>query len=319
MTVRKRPEIVDAYVSPVATGDPIGETRVRIGEEITIVAQGTLADRLYVRLGTLEPIRVSPAGRRAHPHRRTGCAVSRRPRPSGAAADSACRATAARTARSAAHRHASGRGCRRRARARNGDRRIAALSSEFLAVATEPACHWGDSRRPEMLATILRVTGDRLWHAGARSVEVIVGDAAIPVRPPDRSLIPGPLPTPTAVEVPISAATGASRYLGDALSGRSAGRRRAQPRSWRDFHVGAIASCRARRRRTSNKLRRDASCPGSDAISKSSVSASPGSARWLADPKRGAGVQRPPIRMLVRACARASHRPPSTDCLRCSG
>ncbi len=51
MTVRKRPEILDAYVSPVASGDPLGETRVRIGEEITIVAQGALADRLYVRLG----------------------------------------------------------------------------------------------------------------------------------------------------------------------------------------------------------------------------------------------------------------------------
>ena len=62
MTVRKRPEIVDAYVSPVAPGDPIGERRVRIGEEITIVSQAALADQLYVRLGSLEPIRVSAPG-----------------------------------------------------------------------------------------------------------------------------------------------------------------------------------------------------------------------------------------------------------------
>ena len=62
MTVRKRPEIVDAYVSPVAPGDPIGERRVRIGEEITIVSEAALADQLYVRLGSLEPIRVSAPG-----------------------------------------------------------------------------------------------------------------------------------------------------------------------------------------------------------------------------------------------------------------
>ena len=62
VTVRKRPEIVDAFVSPAAPGDPIGETRVRIGEEISVVSQGAMADRIYVRLGSLEPIRVSPAG-----------------------------------------------------------------------------------------------------------------------------------------------------------------------------------------------------------------------------------------------------------------
>ncbi|MGO4836063.1 DUF4255 domain-containing protein, partial [Rhizobiaceae sp. 2RAB30] len=59
MTVRRRPEILDAYVTPAPNG-PIGEIRARIGEEITILSQGALADRLYVRLGTLEPIRVSP-------------------------------------------------------------------------------------------------------------------------------------------------------------------------------------------------------------------------------------------------------------------
>ncbi|MGH6842996.1 MAG: DUF4255 domain-containing protein, partial [Methylocella sp.] len=62
MTVRRRPEIVDAYVSPAALTDPIGETRVRVGDEITIVSEGTLADRLYVRLGSLDPIRVPPQG-----------------------------------------------------------------------------------------------------------------------------------------------------------------------------------------------------------------------------------------------------------------
>ena len=53
---------------------------------------------------------------------------------------------------------------------------------------------------------MLRVTGKRLWHRGARGVEVIVGDAAIPVRLPEPG-DPWAAPTPTAVEVPISLAT----------------------------------------------------------------------------------------------------------------
>ena len=104
MTVRKRPEIVDAYVSPIAPGDPIGETRVRIGEEITIISRGALADRLYVRLGSLEPIRVSPPG-----DGRVRIVVPDAQYPAdldhpSAAADSARRAAAGRAARGAAHR-----------------------------------------------------------------------------------------------------------------------------------------------------------------------------------------------------------------------
>ncbi|MGO4841573.1 DUF4255 domain-containing protein, partial [Rhizobiaceae sp. 2RAB30] len=54
-------------------------------------------------------------------------------------------------------------------------------------------------------ATVLRVNGQRLWHQRARAVEVIVGDAAIPVRAPQPG-DPWAAPTPTAVEVPMSAA-----------------------------------------------------------------------------------------------------------------
>jgi hypothetical protein len=54
-------------------------------------------------------------------------------------------------------------------------------------------------------ATILRVTGSRLWHPAAQSVDVVVGDAAIPVRAPQPT-DPWAAPTPTAVEVPMSAA-----------------------------------------------------------------------------------------------------------------
>ncbi|MBU3079001.1 DUF4255 domain-containing protein [Sphingomonas quercus] len=60
-SVRRRPHILAAYVTP-APSEPIGESRVRIGDEITIVAEQMLADKLYVRLGTLAPIRIVPGG-----------------------------------------------------------------------------------------------------------------------------------------------------------------------------------------------------------------------------------------------------------------
>jgi Pvc16 N-terminal domain len=55
----KRPEVDDAYRTPLLPGDPLGEHRVRLGEDITIELHGGAADRLFVKLGTLDPIRVS--------------------------------------------------------------------------------------------------------------------------------------------------------------------------------------------------------------------------------------------------------------------
>lgn len=56
----KRPEIRDAYRTPVAPADPLGDTRVQLNEEITIEGLRFLGDRVWVRLGALEPIRVAP-------------------------------------------------------------------------------------------------------------------------------------------------------------------------------------------------------------------------------------------------------------------
>jgi hypothetical protein len=62
-SVRRRPQILAAYVTPgPGPGEAIGEIRARIGDEITILAEHMLADRLYVSLGGLEPIRIPPVG-----------------------------------------------------------------------------------------------------------------------------------------------------------------------------------------------------------------------------------------------------------------
>lgn len=198
VTVRKRPEIVDAYVSPIAPGDPIGESRVRIGEEITIVAQGTLADRLYVRLGSLEPIRVSPPGdgriRVIVPDAQYPIDLDHpavRPIPPAEQLQPGpleVQVIAMHPAEGVQGGLGTG------APVPPGLRRYPSNSLLMQLVprvtAAIPAA--GNA------ATILHVTGQRLWHVGARTVEVIVGDAAIPVT----------APTPTAVDAPMSAAAG---------------------------------------------------------------------------------------------------------------
>lgn len=208
MTVRKRPEILDVFVSPVAPGDPPGETRVRIGEEITIVAQDTLADRLYVRLGTLDPIRVTPPG-----DGRISIVLPDETYPIDLD-NSAPRAIPAAQQLKAGPLHVQlmadhrvegvegGLGHGRPVPSVSRQRRYAS-NSRLLQLCPRVQ---SASPSPGNAATILRVTGQRLWHSAAREVEVLIGDVAIPVRwsPGD----PWAAPTDTAVEVPIAAADG---------------------------------------------------------------------------------------------------------------
>jgi hypothetical protein len=65
VTTRRRPEISEAYRAPVTPADVVGDVRVRVGEEITIIGRNFLGIRCWVQLGELEPIRILPdsAGR----------------------------------------------------------------------------------------------------------------------------------------------------------------------------------------------------------------------------------------------------------------
>jgi hypothetical protein len=56
----KRPEVREVYRTPVAPADPLGDTRVQLNEDITIEGRRFLGDRVWVRLDGLEPIRVAP-------------------------------------------------------------------------------------------------------------------------------------------------------------------------------------------------------------------------------------------------------------------
>jgi len=54
-----RPEITDVYRTP-STGEPSGDTRAALGQELTIEGSNFIAPRTWVRLGALEPIGISP-------------------------------------------------------------------------------------------------------------------------------------------------------------------------------------------------------------------------------------------------------------------
>ena len=185
MTVRKRPEIVDAYVSPVAVGDPIGETRVRIlrGNHDHFapahLRTASMSGSAHSNRSACHAI-----GRRPDPHHRSRCARIQSmldhpaPRPIPPAAQ--LQAGPLEVQLIAIHAIEGVQGGLGQGTAVGGSRSYRSNSwllqlAPRVTAAIPPA---GNA------VTILRVTGNRLWHPGARTVEVIVGDAAIPVRAP---------------------------------------------------------------------------------------------------------------------------------------
>jgi hypothetical protein len=174
------------------------------GDEITIVAQHALADRLYVRLGTLEPIRVSPPGdgrvRIVLPDNQYLADLDHPlPRPIPPAEQ--LQPGPLEVQLIAMHPAEGVQGGLGQGAPDSGLRRYS--SNTWLL----QLCPRVTGATPAVgnAATILRVTGNRLWRPAAGSVDVIVGDAAIPVRIPGAG-DPWAAPTPSAVEVHIAAA-----------------------------------------------------------------------------------------------------------------
>jgi hypothetical protein len=60
MSLVKRPEIASVYRTPLLPGDLIGDTRVAVGQPLTITGTGFKASKTWVKLGGLEPIGVIP-------------------------------------------------------------------------------------------------------------------------------------------------------------------------------------------------------------------------------------------------------------------
>lgn len=60
MAISRRPQITAVYRTPAAPGDPIGDVRAHVLQELTIEGHNFRALRTWVRLGTLQPLEVQP-------------------------------------------------------------------------------------------------------------------------------------------------------------------------------------------------------------------------------------------------------------------
>ncbi len=202
--IRQRPVILDAYASvPPETAK--GEQRLRVGDSITIEATGTLIDKLYIRLGSLDPIRVPPALTPLrldvpddvypidldHP--------ATRPIPPVQQLQPGLLEV-----QLLAEQNEDGvqggldRGSQVTMQRRQGSNIVLMQLVPGVATVVPPS---GNA------ATLLQVVGTRLWSPAASVAEVVVGNAAIRIRPPG----PGDAwtaPTPTQVQVPMADAVG---------------------------------------------------------------------------------------------------------------
>ena len=201
-TARRRPAITAAYLSPVAPADPIGELRIRVGEEITIVARNVLAERLYVRLGRLDAIRVSPPGdgriRIVVPDDTYPVDLDN-PAPRPIPAAQRLQPGVIEVEVIAEHPIEGVEGGLDRGTTIHPARRfrsnVALLQLIPSVTGVVPAAGGAGG--------VLRVTGSRLWHSRAGIAEVIVGDAAVQIRAPGVGDAFA-APQPTAVEIAIA-------------------------------------------------------------------------------------------------------------------
>jgi hypothetical protein len=207
VTTLRRPVIRATYVTPPPTSPP-GEIRARIGDEITIEAEFTLADKLYVRLGTLDPIRVSPPGdgyiRVVIPddiylpdldH------TTSRPIPSGQQLQTGTlevQVVAEHPAEGVAGGLDHGRAVSA-ARRYGSNLALLQLVPRITKLSTVPPTTPPSGNA----ASVLHLEGTRLWHPRTQAAEVIIADAAVRMRSP-RAGDPWAAPTPTVVEVPVA-------------------------------------------------------------------------------------------------------------------
>lgn len=202
-SLARRPTIERVFVTP-APGAPEREMRVSVGEEITIVARDIAADRLFVRFGALPPMRI-PADRGGRfrvivPDAVLAADFDPAVNLPIAAADLLQPGTLPirLVSEVATEGVAGGQGPGTRVEEPRVFQSNVALMQLVPRVATVTPANGS-------AGTILRVTGDRLWHAGATEAQIVIGDGAVAIRAPE---VAGAwvAPTPTAVEVPVAEA-----------------------------------------------------------------------------------------------------------------
>jgi len=203
VSASKPPRILEAYrTPPPAPADTLRSPRVGVGEEVTIEHAPLVAERLYVRFGQLAPIRVPlPSDGRIridvpgddYPIDLDHAAVRPIP-PELLLQPGTLEVVLLGVVENEGVEGALDRGTPFAAESALRSN-TALMQLTPLVVTAMPAS--GDA------AAILVLDGERLWAERLPS-EVVVGDAAIPIRPPAPG-DPWAAPTPTHVEIPVSA------------------------------------------------------------------------------------------------------------------
>lgn len=203
LAVSKRPQIANVYRTPVLPGEPIGDIRAHVLQELTIEGENFRAAQTWVKLGGLEPIGVQPASDREirivipddtypadadHPLPRQIPAADRlRPGPQAVEVQ-ILRPTEVVE------------GGLDRGVVVLDDRRQSSNHFVFLLAPEISGINPTSVAAAGFAGAVLTITGRRLFQPGVKSV-VLVGDVSIPVQDPG----PGGPQTETSIQVSLIA------------------------------------------------------------------------------------------------------------------
>jgi len=203
LAISKRPQISNVYRTPVLPGEPIGDIRAHVLQELTIEGENFRAARTWVKLGNLEPIGVQPASDREisivvpddtypadddHPVPRPIPAADRlRPGPQTVEVQILWPTE---VVEGGLDRGIVGVDERRQ----SSNHFVFLLAPEISGINPSSVAAGGFS------GAVLTVTGRRLFQSGVKSV-VLIGDVSIPVQDPG----PGGAQTDTSIQVSLIA------------------------------------------------------------------------------------------------------------------
>jgi hypothetical protein len=203
LAVSQRPQVANVYRTPVLPGEPIGDIRAHVLQELTIEGENFSAAQTWVKLGNLEPIGVQPVSDREirivvpddtypadadHPLPRPIPAADQlRPGPQTVEVQ-ILRPTEVVE------------GGLDRGIVVVDDRRQSSNHCVFLLAPEISGINPSSVSAGGFAGAVLTVTGRRLFRSGVRTV-VLVGDVSIPVQDPG----PGGPQTDTSIQVSLSA------------------------------------------------------------------------------------------------------------------
>jgi hypothetical protein len=203
LTASRRPRITNVYRTPVLPGEPIGDIRARVLQQLTIEGENFRGAQSWVKLGGLEPIGIEPASdsgiRIAIPDAMYPADADHpvpRPIPAADQLRPGPQTVEVQVLRpTEVVKGGLDRGVVVVDDRRQSSNHFVFLLAPEIAAVNPPSIALGG-----IGGAVLTVTGRRLFHTGVKSV-VLVGDVSIPVPDP----VPSGPQTDTSIQVPLVA------------------------------------------------------------------------------------------------------------------